>query len=68
MAPVAKPPPARYQLLVTLADSAPLVWRRLSVPNTITLAKLHRVLQAAMGHTSSYDVGSPAKLVLHVLK
>lgn len=54
VAPAAKPPPARSQLLVTLADSAPLVWRRLSVPNTITLAKLHRVLQAAIGWADSH--------------
>ncbi len=47
-------PPARAQLLVTLVDSDPLVWRRLAVPRTITLAKLHRVLQAALGWTDSH--------------
>lgn len=47
-------PPARAQLLVTLVDSAPLIWRRLVVPHAITLAKLHRVLQVAMGWTDSH--------------
>ncbi len=39
---------------MTLIDSDPLVWRRLAVPRTITLAKLHRVLQAALGWTDSH--------------
>ena len=47
-------PPTRHQLLVTLIDSDPLVWRRLAVPGTITLAKLHRVLQTALGWTGSH--------------
>ncbi len=50
----APPPPTRVQLLVTLSDSDPLVWRRLAVPRTMTLAKLHRVLQAALGWTDSH--------------
>ncbi len=51
---VARPAPACHQLLVALVDSDPLVWRRLAVPGTITLAKLHRVLQAALGWTDSH--------------
>jgi len=50
----APPPPTRHQLLVTLSDSDPLVWRRLAVPPTITLAKLHRILQATLGWTDSH--------------
>lgn len=38
-----------YQLLVTLRDSTPLIWRRIQVPGTTTLAKLHRILQIVMG-------------------
>jgi len=38
-----------YQIKVTLADSKPPIWRRLLVPSTITLAKLHDILQIAMG-------------------
>jgi len=54
---VARPAPApsaRHQLLVTLVDSDPLIWRRLAVPSTVTLAKLHRVLQCALGWTDSH--------------
>jgi len=40
---------AIYQLKVTLKDSKPPIWRRLQVPGSITLLKLHRVLQVAMG-------------------
>ena len=38
-----------YQIKVTLKNSRPPIWRRLLVPSSITLAQLHRVLQAAMG-------------------
>jgi len=47
-------PPTHAQLLVTLSDSDPLVWRRLAVPSTTTLAKLHRVLQVTLGWTDSH--------------
>ena len=43
-----------YQIKVTLADSKPPIWRRLLVPSTITLAKLHDILQMAMGWTDSH--------------
>ncbi|HET8541883.1 MAG TPA: plasmid pRiA4b ORF-3 family protein [Anaeromyxobacter sp.] len=42
------------QLKVTLAEVEPLVWRRLLVPADVTLAKLHDVLQDAMGWTNSH--------------
>lgn len=48
------PSPARHQLLVTLVDSDPLVWRRLAVPSGTTLAKLHCIVQCAMGWTDSH--------------
>ena len=38
-----------YRLKVTLTDIEPPVWRRLLVPAEMTLAKLHRALQDAMG-------------------
>jgi hypothetical protein len=38
-----------YELVVTLEDVQPPVWRRVRVPGQITLADLHRVLQIAMG-------------------
>lgn len=43
-----------WQLRVELLDVTPIVWRRLLVPATITLPKLHRVLQATMGWTDSH--------------
>jgi len=52
--PPAASPPTHAQLLVTLIDSDPLVWRRLAVPSGTTLAKLHRVLQATLGWTDSH--------------
>jgi hypothetical protein len=45
---------AILQLKVTLAEVEPPVWRRLLVPAGVTLAKLHRTLQDAMGWTNSH--------------
>ncbi|MEM8505859.1 MAG: plasmid pRiA4b ORF-3 family protein [Cyanobacteria bacterium P01_D01_bin.1] len=41
--------PAVYQLKITLADSAPEVWRRVIIPSSATLAELHHVIQQSMG-------------------
>jgi hypothetical protein len=46
--------PQIYQIKVTLCDSKPPIWRRILVPGNITLAKLHRILQAVMGWTDSH--------------
>jgi len=43
-----------YELYVALEDIEPLIWRRLLVPATITLPKLHDLLQLAMGWTNSH--------------
>ncbi len=43
-----------YRLKVTLKGSKPPIWRRLEVPGNITLAKLHQILQVAMGWTDSH--------------
>jgi hypothetical protein len=40
---------AIYQLKITLRESKPPIWRRIQVPGSITLIKLHRVLQVVMG-------------------
>ncbi len=49
-------PPAStgHQLLMTVVDRDPLVWGPLAVASTVTLATLHRVLQAALGRTNRH--------------
>ena len=50
-----------YQIKVTLKGSKPPIWRRIQVPCNITLAELHRILQAVMGwwdyHLHQFIVG-----------
>jgi hypothetical protein len=43
-----------YQLKITLDEVEPTVWRRVEVPATITLARLHDVIQGAMGWSDSH--------------
>jgi hypothetical protein len=43
-----------YELYVELEYVEPPIWRRLLVPATITLPKLHDLLQLAMGWTNSH--------------
>jgi hypothetical protein len=43
-----------WGLRVELLEVIPAVWRRIVVPETITLPRLHRVLQASMGWTNSH--------------
>ena len=38
-----------YVLVVSLAEIEPKIWRRIIVPSSISLKKLHLVLQTAMG-------------------
>ena len=53
--------PQIYQIKVTLSDSKPPIWRRILVPGDRSLAKLHHILQAAMGwydaHLHQFIVG-----------
>jgi hypothetical protein len=42
-------PPAVYQLKITVRHLVPKVWRRVQVPNDLTLGQLHDVIQIAMG-------------------
>jgi hypothetical protein len=43
-----------YQLKLELLEVEPLIWRRLLVRGSITLAQLHEVIQTAMGWTNSH--------------
>jgi len=43
------PANALYELRLTLYESKPVIWRRLQVPGSITLLKLHRAIQILMG-------------------
>lgn len=49
-----RPPVAQLQLRIELEWVTPSVWRRVLVPETITLAQLHRVIQVAMGWSDSH--------------
>ncbi|MFT4136637.1 plasmid pRiA4b ORF-3 family protein [Microbacterium sp.] len=43
-----------YRIRVDLRRTKPPVWRRIEVPGDVLLARLHDVLQAAMGWTDSH--------------
>ena len=51
----------QYQLRIELQEVEPLVWRRVLVPENVTLAKLHATLQGAMGwhggHLHEFQIG-----------
>ncbi len=46
--------PKIVQLKVTLRGSKPPIWRRLQVADNTTLARLHDIIQIAMGWTNSH--------------
>ena len=46
-----------YDLRVSIQDSEPEIWRRLQVPETITVPELHRVLQTAFGWENRHLFG-----------
>jgi hypothetical protein len=43
-----------YQLKITLMGSKPPIWRRVQVPGSISLYKLHQILQVVMGWEESH--------------
>lgn len=45
----AKDPGDAYQLKIVLLDTEPPVWRRLLIPASLGLGRLHRAIQAAFG-------------------
>lgn len=48
-----KPIPS-YILHISIMFSDPLIWRRVQIPGTITLATLHDVIQLSMGWSDSH--------------
>ena len=46
-----------YDLRVSIQDTDPLIWRRVQVPETITVPELHRVLQTAFGWENRHLYG-----------
>uniref|UniRef100_UPI00129D6A3E plasmid pRiA4b ORF-3 family protein n=1 Tax=Cupriavidus necator TaxID=106590 RepID=UPI00129D6A3E len=49
-----RPATSVLQLRITLRGLSPPVWRRVLIPERITLAQLHEVIQAAMGWTDDH--------------
>ena len=45
----AAPPEAILQLKVRLLGISPMIWRRVLVPESVSLRELHGVVQLAMG-------------------
>lgn len=43
-----------YQIKVTVAGVEPSVWRRIQVPGSITLHRLHEILQVVMGWENAH--------------
>src|SRR6516165_7069339 len=43
-----------YELKITLRGSNPAIWRRIQVPGSINLNRLHDVFQVVMGWTDSH--------------
>lgn len=43
-----------YQLKISLKYTRPIIWRRIQLYGDVTLAKLHRILQSAMGWCDSH--------------
>ena len=46
------------QIKITLKDVRPAVWRRVLVPATLTLRRLHETIQGAMGWSTSIYTNS----------
>ena len=61
--------PKLYELHVELEDIEPLIWRRILVPGSIKLPKLHDLLQLVMGwsdsHLHSFEVGKKTYSLAH---
>src|SRR5215510_867765 len=50
----ANPSPNVFALRIALLDHRPEIWRRLLVPGSVRLDRLHLIFQEAMGWTNSH--------------
>lgn len=46
--------PATYEFHLSLKHVSPRIWRRIRVPNTLSFARFHHVIQDAMGWTDTH--------------
>ncbi len=57
-------PGSTYQIKISLKEVKPPIWRRLQVPGSISLHKLHKILQVVMGwcdyHLFEFRIGNKA--------
>jgi hypothetical protein len=49
-----RPGMTAYRLRVVIAGISPLIWRRLLIPATTTIAQLHAILQASFGWSGEH--------------
>ncbi|MCD4768756.1 MAG: plasmid pRiA4b ORF-3 family protein, partial [Bacteroidales bacterium] len=43
-----------YQILISLKDSEPKIWRRILISSGLPLSDFHKVIQSTMGWTNSH--------------
>ena len=43
-----------YQILISLKDSEPKIWRRILISSELSLSDFHKVIQSTMGWTNSH--------------
>ena len=59
--------PHIVQLRVPLLRLSPMIWRRVLVPESVTLRELHLILQVGMGwggiHLSYFDIHAELRLL-----
>jgi hypothetical protein len=62
------PPQIIHQFKITLLDTAPVIWRRIQVPDTCTFLNLHAAIQDAMGwedkHLYMFYIGKRSEIII----
>ena len=57
-----------YQLKIRLQGTKPAIWRRVQVPASVKLSRLHDIIQAAMGWTNSMSSRSAGALMAFLIR